>query len=183
VVSRASPHSCRLLGKTSFLDQKHRVNDFDCKLTPAAGRLRVFRYKGDNQVGARPSRSNWSDHSAGASRKAATPMPRGSRPSMAAFTSAGAINAIDIVMLTWRMLHFWRAAIRSTVVLPATISSSQARPRAIDLSSAARRSNFIGRTWCRSVAVGSRISLNLSFPKTPSGLDSRRKAESSHLSE
>jgi hypothetical protein len=33
VTSRASPHSCRLLGKTFFLDQKQRVNGFDCKLT------------------------------------------------------------------------------------------------------------------------------------------------------
>jgi hypothetical protein len=53
-----------------------------------------------NQGWARPSRSNCSDHSAGASRKLATPMPRGSRPSTAALTRAGAMNAIDIVMLT-----------------------------------------------------------------------------------
>jgi hypothetical protein len=44
------------------------------------------------------------------------------------------------------MLHFWRAAICSIVVVPATISSSHARPRAIDLSSAARRSNSMART-------------------------------------
>src|SRR5262249_31237047 len=53
-----------------------------------------------DQDRARPSRSNCSDHSAGASRKVATPMPRGSRPSTAALTRAGAMNAIDIVMLT-----------------------------------------------------------------------------------
>jgi len=53
-----------------------------------------------NQGWARPSRSNCSDHSAGASRKLATPMPRGSRPSTVAFTRAGAMKAIDIVMLT-----------------------------------------------------------------------------------
>ena len=53
-----------------------------------------------NQGWARPSRSNCSDHSAGASRKLATPIPRGSRPSTAALTRAGAMNAIDIVMLT-----------------------------------------------------------------------------------
>ena len=53
-----------------------------------------------NQGWARPSRSNCSDHSAGASRKLATPMPRGSCPSTAALTRAGAMNAIDIVMLT-----------------------------------------------------------------------------------
>src|SRR5262249_17243462 len=116
---------------------------------------------GENQLDVRPSRWNWSDHSAGASRKTATPMPRGSRPSMAALTRPGAMKAIEIVMLTWRTLHFWRAAISSTVVLPETISSSQARPRAIDLKSAARRSNLIGRPRRRSIAAGSRISLNL----------------------
>ena len=53
-----------------------------------------------NQGWGKPIRSNCSDHSAGASRKVATPMPRGSRPSTAALTRAGAMNAIDIVMLT-----------------------------------------------------------------------------------
>jgi hypothetical protein len=115
---------------------------------------------GESQAGARLSRSNWSDHSAGAPRKAAMPAPRGSRPSMAALTIAGAMNAIEIVMLTWRTLHLWRSAIASTVIVPEMISSSQARPRAIDLRSDARRSNLIGRTWCRSVAAGNRISLN-----------------------
>jgi len=61
----------------------------------------------------------------------------------------------------WRTLHFWRAAIVSTVARLEMISSSQARPRAIDLSSAARRSNLIGRTRCRSVSAGNRMSLNL----------------------
>ncbi len=37
------------------------------------------------------------------------------------------MNAIEIVMLTWRMLHFWRAAICSIVAVPATSSSSPAR--------------------------------------------------------
>src|SRR5262249_59713736 len=86
-----------------------------------------------NQGWARPSRSNCSDHSAGASRKVATPMPRGSRPSTAALTRAGAMNAIDIVMLTQRTLHFWRAAMASMLAVPETISSSQARPRAIGI--------------------------------------------------
>ena len=60
----------------------------------------VEKYEDWNQGWARPSRSNCSDHSAGASRKLAMPMPRGSRPSTAALTRAGAMNAIDIVMLT-----------------------------------------------------------------------------------
>jgi hypothetical protein len=63
-------------------------------------RLKSVNVKKWNQGWARPSRSNCSDHSAGASRKVATPMPRGSRPSTAALTRAGAMNAIDIVMLT-----------------------------------------------------------------------------------
>src|SRR5213079_2184808 len=52
-------------------------------------------------------------------------MPRGSRPSTAAFTRSGARNASEIVILTCRMLHLSRAAICSTpVTVPATISSS-----------------------------------------------------------
>ena len=42
----------------------------------AAARVMLFA---ENQLSARPSRANCSDHSAGRSRKAATPMPRGSR--------------------------------------------------------------------------------------------------------
>ena len=81
VVQRTSPRSCRCCGLTGRWSQ------------------------GCDQVCARPSRSNWTDHSAGASRKFATPMPRGSRPSTAALTRPGAINAIEMVMLTWRTLH------------------------------------------------------------------------------
>ena len=40
----------------------------------------------------KPSIAYWRDHSAGASRRRVTPMPRGSRPSTAAFTSSGARN-------------------------------------------------------------------------------------------
>lgn len=68
---------------------------------------------------------------------------------MAALIKQGATNAMEIVILTWRMLHLCRVAISSTVVVPETISSNHARPRAIDLRSAARRSNLIGRTRCR----------------------------------
>ena len=72
-------------------------------------------------------------------------MPRGNRPSTAAFTRSGARNASEIVMLTCRMLHLSRAAICSTVVtVPETISSSQRRPRAIDARSVARVSARMG---------------------------------------
>src|SRR5262245_54455481 len=59
------------------------------------------------------------------------------------------------------MLHFWRAAMASIPAVPETISSSQARPRAIDLISAVRRSAFIGRGRDLAVEAGSRVSLNL----------------------
>src|SRR5213595_3844920 len=44
----------------------------------------------------KPSIAYWRDHSAGASRRRVTPMPRGSRPSTAAFTRSGARNASEI---------------------------------------------------------------------------------------
>src|SRR5262250_2842737 len=49
----------------------------------------------------------------------------------------------------------------SMLAVPETISSSQARPRAIDLISAVRRSAFIGRARDLALEAGSRISLNL----------------------
>src|SRR5215813_959093 len=49
----------------------------------------------------------------------------------------------------------------SMLAVPETISSSQARPRAIDLISAVRRSAFMGRARDLAVEAGSRISLNL----------------------
>src|SRR5262249_7173476 len=49
----------------------------------------------------------------------------------------------------------------SMLAVPETISSSQARPRAMDLISAVRRSAFIGRGRDLAVEAGSRISLNL----------------------
>ena len=61
--------------------------------------------------GFNPSASNCSLHSAGASRNRSTPMPRGSRPSTAALTRPGARKASEMVMLTWRTLHFCRVAI------------------------------------------------------------------------
>src|SRR6516225_10140941 len=48
----------------------------------------------------------------------------------------------------------------SMLAVPETISSSQARPRAMDLISAVRRSAFIGRARDLAVEAGSRISLN-----------------------
>jgi hypothetical protein len=59
------------------------------------------RYRGFN-----PRASNCWLHSAGASRSRSTPMPRGNRPSTAARTRSGARNESEIVMLTWRTLHF-----------------------------------------------------------------------------
>src|SRR6516225_6123207 len=49
----------------------------------------------------------------------------------------------------------------SMLAVPETISSSQARPRAMDLISAVRRSAFIGRARDLALEAGSRISLNL----------------------
>ena len=107
----------------------------------------------------KPSIAYWRDHSAGASRRRVTPMPRGSRPSTAAFTSSGARNASEIVILTCRMLHLSRAAICSTLVtVPATISSSQRRPRAIDAMSVARVSARMGRRSCGGADTGTMIS-------------------------
>ena len=85
-------------------------------------------------------------------------MPRGNRPSTAACTSLGARNASEIVILTWRMPHCSRAAICSTLTLPATISSSQRRPRAIDATSVARVSARIGRASYGAADWGTMIS-------------------------
>ena len=96
----------------------------------------------------RPSIAVWRDHSTGASRRRVTPMPRGNRPSIAAFTRSGARKARDIVMLTWRTLHPSRLAMRSTSAFASSTSSlSQRRPRAIDAIKVARVSDRIGRTW------------------------------------
>src|SRR5215475_3721720 len=48
----------------------------------------------------------------------------------------------------------------SMLAVPETISSSQARPRAMDLISAVRRSAFMGRARDLALEAGSRISLN-----------------------
>ena len=59
-----------------------------CKPVPGAGLSCSARDQTD-----RPSIAYWRDHSAGASRRRATPIPRGSRPSTAVCTSLGARNA------------------------------------------------------------------------------------------
>ena len=92
--------------------------------------------------GLSPSASNCRLHSAGGSRSRSTPMPRGRRPSTAALTRSGARKASEIVILTCRTLHFSRVQRSATVVTrPETTSSSQRRPRAMALTSRARRSN------------------------------------------
>ena len=107
----------------------------------------------------KPSIAYWRDHSAGASRRRVTPMPRGNRPSTAAFTSSGARKASEIVILTCRMLHFSRAAICSTLVtVPAMISSSQRRPRAMEATSVTRVSARIGRRSSEDTEAGTMIS-------------------------
>lgn len=73
-------------------------------------------------VGANPSRLICCDHSAGASRRAATPIPRGNRPSTAAVTSVGARKASEIVILICRVLQCCLAARLSMVSRPSTIS-------------------------------------------------------------
>ena len=101
----------------------------------------------------------WRDHSTGASRRRVTPMPRGSRPSIAAFTRSGARKASDIVMLTWRTLHLSRLAMLSTFAFASSTSSlSQRRPRAIDAIKVARVSDRIGRAWCGGSEAGRSIS-------------------------
>jgi hypothetical protein len=73
-------------------------------------------------LGARPSRRICCGHSAGASRRAATPIPRGNRPSTAAVTRSGVRKAREMVILTCRALQCCRAARLSIVSRPSTIS-------------------------------------------------------------
>jgi hypothetical protein len=100
--------------------------------------------------GLSPSASNCRLHSVGGSRSRSTPMPRGRRPSTAALTRLGARKASEIVILTWRTLHFSRTQISWTVVTrPETTSSSHWRPLAMALTRRARRSNCSGWTSLR----------------------------------
>ena len=77
--------------------------------------------------GVRPNIWCCRDHSAGRSQRRATPMPRGSRPSMAALTRSGARNASEIVMLSFRALQPSRFAMVSTFGVGSVISSSSQR--------------------------------------------------------
>jgi hypothetical protein len=98
-------------------------------------------------------------HSTGKSVRRATPMPCGSRPSMAALTRAGARNASEIVILIFRALQRSRLAMLSAVAAGSAISSSsQRRPRAIDATNLARVSERIGRTRSGGIPSGRRIS-------------------------
>ena len=63
-------------------------------------------------------------HSAGGSRSRSMPMPRGRRPSTAALISLGARKASEMVMLTWRTLHFSRSQSAAMVVTRPEITSS-----------------------------------------------------------
>src|SRR5262245_10884024 len=97
----------------------------------------------------------WRDHSAGASRSRVTPMPRGSRPAIAAPTRSGARNASEMVILTCRTLHRSRLAMLSAFAFASVRSSlSQRRPRAIDATRSARVSNRMGRACCGGVPAG-----------------------------
>src|SRR5438445_6862055 len=60
----------------------------------------------------------------------------------------------------------------SMLAVPDTISSSQARPRAMDLISAVRRSAFMGRARDLALEAGSRISLNRLAGGFVQGIDS-----------
>ncbi len=86
-------------------------------------------------------------------------MPRGKRPSIAASTMSGARNANEIVIAVERLPRFSRTASFSmSATRPVTISSSQARPLAMDCSSVARVSEVIGRRSLLWEARGAMIS-------------------------
>ena len=107
----------------------------------------------------RPSNWYWRDHSAGKSVRRATPIPQGSRPSMAALTRSGARNASEMVILMFRVLHFSRLEMLSALAVGSAMSSSsQRRPRAIAATNLARVSERIGRTCSGRIPSGRRIS-------------------------
>jgi hypothetical protein len=107
----------------------------------------------------RPSISCCRDHSKGRSVSRVTPVPCGSRPSMAALTRSGARNASEIIILIFRVLHPSRFAMVSELAATSVINSlSQRRPRAIEATSVARVSDLIGRTCRGDVPAGKRIS-------------------------
>ena len=120
----------------------------------ARSRRRTRRY-----CAGRPSIRCCCDHSAGRAARRVTPIPCGSRPSMAALTRSGARKASETVILTFRMLHRSRLAMLSALaVASARSSASQRRPRAIEAIRVARVSARIGRAYCRSAPSGTIIS-------------------------
>jgi hypothetical protein len=105
--------SLRPISASRLCIQKFRSpqQGFDGQYRLAVGNIVSLRQKkpcraGRNYCGFNPSTSNCRLHSAGASRNRSTPIPRGSRPSTPARTRSGARNASEMVMLTWRTLHF-----------------------------------------------------------------------------
>src|SRR6516162_984653 len=91
----------------------------------------LFEYVGDYCAG-RPSIWCCRDHSAGKSVRRATPIPRGSRPSMAALTRSGARNASEMVILMFRVLHFSRLEMLSALAVGSAMTGNrgdQSRPR------------------------------------------------------
>jgi hypothetical protein len=111
------------------------------------------------QCDGKPSISCCLDHPAGKSVRPATPMPWGSRPSMAALTRSGARKASEIVMFTLRMLQFSRFAMLSVVIDASVVSSSsQQRPRAMAATNIARVSERIGRACRGGIPSGRRNS-------------------------
>jgi hypothetical protein len=121
----------------------------------------IWRFKkaGGQNCQGKPSIACWRDQALGASRRRSTPIPRGSRPSIAALTRLGAKKASEIVMLTWRTLQPSRAAMLSAFAVEFVITSlSHLRPRAIDATKVARVSERIGRTACGATDMGRRIS-------------------------
>ena len=75
-----------------------------------------------------PSIGCWRDHSAGRSARRVTPMPCGSRPSMAALTRSGARKASEMVMLTLRTLH--RLALRDALRIRRGVGDEFVEPTA-----------------------------------------------------
>jgi len=113
------------------------------------------------QFGLRPSSWNCLGQFGSGSRRRSILMPRGRRPSTAAFTNCGARNASESVRLICRSVHRSRLANwAASVIEPAMISSSHRRPRAIALIRRRRRSARSGRMWSRSAPCGTRIFRN-----------------------
>jgi len=125
----------------------------------ATQRRRLVANAAPQKTGSRPSfRSCWVQSGLG-SRSRSILMPRGRRPSTAAFTSVDARNASESVRLTCRIEHRSRFANCSpSLTAPVTSSSSHLRLRAIAETRRARRSARSGRVCSLTTPCGSRIS-------------------------